>query len=61
MTFVRTKLALEKMASGQVLRVVLRGDEPKRNVPLAVLDHGHHVLALDALDGGRWALLVEVR
>ena len=35
MTFVRTKLKLERMQSGEVLSVRLRGEEPLRNVPRA--------------------------
>ncbi|MBM3557423.1 MAG: sulfurtransferase TusA family protein, partial [Alphaproteobacteria bacterium] len=33
MTFVRTKLALEKLPKGGVLEVRLKGAEPLKNVP----------------------------
>jgi len=33
MTFVRTRLALDRMAPGETLLVVLKGEEPRRNVP----------------------------
>ena len=46
MTFVRTKLRLERMRSGEVLRVRLRGDEPLRNVPKAARDEGHSILGI---------------
>jgi len=45
MTFVRTRLALDRLAPGQVLRVRLRGDEPLRNVPRTAVEQGHTVLA----------------
>jgi tRNA 2-thiouridine synthesizing protein A len=45
MTFVRTRLALDAMASGQTLLVLLRGDEPRRNVPRTAAEQGHEVLA----------------
>ncbi|NDH62293.1 MAG: sulfurtransferase TusA family protein [Alphaproteobacteria bacterium] len=48
MTFVRTKLRLERMRSGEVLSVRLRGDEPLRNVPRAARDEGHTVLGIEA-------------
>jgi TusA-related sulfurtransferase len=48
MTFVRTKLKLERMRSGEVLRVRLRGDEPLRNVPRAARDEGHAILGIEA-------------
>jgi len=44
MTFVRTKLQLERMRSGEVLSVRLRGEEPLRNVPKAARDEGHCIL-----------------
>ena len=46
MTFVRTKLKLERMQPGEVLRVRLRGDEPLRNVPRAARDEGHIILGI---------------
>jgi TusA-related sulfurtransferase len=45
MTFVRTRLALDCMASGQTLLVLLRGEEPRRNVPATAQAQGHAVLA----------------
>ena len=48
MTFVRTKLKLERMRSGEVLRVRLRGEEPLRNVPRAAQDEGHTILGIEA-------------
>ncbi len=52
MTFVRTRLALDRLQPGQILAVRLRGDEPRRNVPRTAAEQGHQVLALtDAPDG----------
>jgi TusA-related sulfurtransferase len=48
MTFVRTKLKLERMRSGEVLSVRLRGEEPLRNVPRAAREEGHAILGIDA-------------
>lgn len=48
MTFVRTKLRLERMRSGEVLSVRLRGEEPLRNVPRAARDEGHIILGIVA-------------
>ena len=47
MTFVRTRLALDAMAPGQTLLVLLRGDEPTRNVPRTAAEQGHEVLSQD--------------
>ncbi len=46
MTFVRAKLRLERMRSGEVLSVRLRGDEPLRNVPRAAREEGHSILGI---------------
>jgi tRNA 2-thiouridine synthesizing protein A len=48
MTFVRTKLMLERMKSGEILRVRLAGEEPLRNVPRAARDEGHTILGIEA-------------
>jgi len=47
MTFVRTRLALERMQPGMVLLVRLRGEEPLRNVPRTAVEQGHAVLSLE--------------
>ena len=44
MTFVRVRLALDRMQPGQVLRVLLKGEEPLRNVPRTATEQGHAVL-----------------
>jgi TusA-related sulfurtransferase len=47
MTFVRTKLRLERMQPGEVLNVRLRGEEPLRNVPRAARDEGHIIMGIE--------------
>lgn len=46
MTFVRTKLMIEKIAVGEVLEVRLKGTEPLENVPRSARQHGHDVLSI---------------
>jgi tRNA 2-thiouridine synthesizing protein A len=46
MTFVRVRLALDRMSPGSVLEVLLRGDEPRRNVPRTAEEQGHTILAM---------------
>ncbi len=50
MTFVRTKLLIEKMSPGDTAEVRLRGKEPLDNVPRNVRDHGHEVVSLQPED-----------
>ncbi|MEQ8319515.1 MAG: sulfurtransferase TusA family protein [Rhodospirillales bacterium] len=47
MTFVRTKLLLERIAVGEVLEVRLKGEEPLHNVPRSTRQHGHTILSLE--------------
>jgi TusA-related sulfurtransferase len=51
MTYVRVKLALERLEKGRLLEVWLKGDEPLKNVPQSAREEGHEVLALDVQRG----------
>lgn len=51
MTFVKTKLVIEKMRSGDVLIVRLKGAEPIRNVPRSVRELGHAIVSLEPEPG----------
>ena len=58
MTFVRTKLLLEKMGPGQTVNIRLRDGEPRHNVPRAVRDHGDEVLSLEPVGSDQYELVV---
>ena len=58
MTFVRTRLALDRLAPGQILLVRLRGEEPLRNVPRTAREQGHEVLSLETDAAGVTQLLL---
>lgn len=58
MTFVKTKLQLDKMEKGQVLEVVLREGEPLANVPKSVEQDGHKVLKI-CKDDQVYKILIE--
>lgn len=60
-TFAKTKIALEEMAIGQVLCVLLDWEPATRNVPKSVELYGDEVLALDSLPSGGWALWIGKR
>lgn len=46
MTFVKTRLLIEKAASGSVIEVRLNGGEPLKNVPDSVAELGHAILGV---------------
>jgi TusA-related sulfurtransferase len=50
MTFVRTRLLLERLAAGETVEIILREGEPLENVPKAVENLGHEILSLTAAD-----------
>lgn len=50
LTFVHTKLLIERMAQGQTAEIRLKGTEPLNNVPRAVAAQGHEVLSLEPED-----------
>lgn len=58
MTFVRTRLALDRMAPGEILLVRLKGQEPLRNVPRTATEQGHEVLSLESDADGISLLLI---
>ena len=58
MNFVKTKLVLETLQSGQQLRVLLDDGEPIQNVPNSVKLEGHKVLEQKQVDG-YWTVLIE--
>ncbi len=49
--YVKTKLKLEEMEAGQVLRVTIDDGEPVRNVPRSVTEEGHQVLKIEPYQG----------
>jgi TusA-related sulfurtransferase len=58
LTFVKTKLLLEKMAVGEVASIRLSAGEPLTNLPRSLRDQGHAVLDLTRETGDTYRLLV---
>jgi tRNA 2-thiouridine synthesizing protein A len=58
MTFVRTRLALDKLAPGQLLLVRLKGQEPADNVPRTVKEQGHEVISTNTDATGIVSILI---
>jgi TusA-related sulfurtransferase len=49
LTWVKTRVALERLALGQVLEVWLSAGEPAESVPRSAAEDGHRVLAVEPL------------
>lgn len=58
-TFVKSKLALEDMESGQVLRVVVDNPGSAKNVPRSLSSEGHQILDVSQLNDTDWAITVK--
>ena len=58
-TFARTKLALEEMTSGQILRVRVDNPDSMRNVPRSLEAQGQDVISVVEIEPGVWEILVE--
>jgi tRNA 2-thiouridine synthesizing protein A len=58
-TFVKSKLALEIMQPGQVLRVIVDNDESAANVPRSMQNEGHSVLGVTKLNDKDWQIVVQ--
>ncbi len=57
-TFVKSKLALEMLDSGQVLQVVVDNDESATNVPRSLTNEGNHVLGVEKVGEKDWMITV---
>jgi len=57
-TFVKSKLVLEQMELGQVLRVLLDYPPSVENVPKSMREEGQEVLAINKLDNNTWEILI---
>ena len=58
-TFVKSKLALEELDSGQILRVVVDNESSAENVPRSLSNEGHEVLGVSRVAQREWAILVK--
>jgi len=58
LNFVKTKIQIEEMNSGELLEIVLDDGEPIKNVPRSVVAEGHDVIGLEKLDDGSFSVFV---
>ncbi len=59
MNFVKTKLQLEEMETGQVLEVIIDDGAPRENVPRSVQAEGHKILDLVKTPNDLYKLVIE--
>ena len=57
--FVKAKLALEDVETGDTLRILLDDGEPVKNVPRSLKAEGHKLLGLKQAEEGHYILELE--
>ncbi len=57
-TFVKSKLAIEELEAGQVLRVILDHMPAVENVPRSLSGEGHEVLGVTQVNATDWTVTV---
>ena len=60
-TFVKSKLVLEQMEEGEVLRVIIDYEPSAENVPKSMREEGQEVLAVNKIGDNLWEILVRKR
>jgi tRNA 2-thiouridine synthesizing protein A len=58
-TFVKTKLILEELDSGQNLTILLDDSAATANVSKSLRNEGHEILGLKAISGDVWQIVVK--
>ncbi|MDE2059000.1 MAG: sulfurtransferase TusA family protein [candidate division NC10 bacterium] len=58
-TFVKTKLALDELQRGQVLRVIVDNLGSAENVPRSLQSEGHVVVGVTKLNDTDWTITVK--
>lgn len=59
MTFVKTKLQLEKLGAGDRLEVLLTEGEPLENVPKSSIEQGYKVIETAKVSGNTHRVVLE--
>ena len=59
MTFVKTKLAIEKLNSGEKLKVIFNSSEAKINVPKSLKELNYKVITINDVDENNFYIIVE--
>ena len=57
-TFVRSKLAIEQIKSGEVLEIILDHEPAVENIPRSMDNEGHKVLEVKKINETDWKILV---
>ena len=60
-TFVRSKLAIEQIKSGEVLEIILDHEPAVENIPRSMDNEGHKVLEVKKINATEWNIIIKKR
>ncbi|MBI4825915.1 MAG: sulfurtransferase TusA family protein [Nitrospirae bacterium] len=58
-TLVKSKLAMEDIEVGQVLRIILDYPEASGSIPKAMINYGHNVLSVEKVNDKEWVVFIK--
>ena len=59
MTFVKTKLAIERLNSGERIKVIFNSSEAKINVPKSLKELNYKVITINDIDENNFYIVIE--
>ena len=59
MTFVKTKLAIERINQGERIKVFFNSQEAKTNVPRSLSEVNHKIIAIKNIDKEKFYIIIE--
>ena len=59
MTFVKTKLAIEKINQGERIKVIYNSQEAKTNVPKSLDELNHKVISINDINKKQFYIIIE--
>ncbi|MBI3088611.1 MAG: sulfurtransferase TusA family protein [Candidatus Omnitrophica bacterium] len=58
LNYIKTRLALEALAGGQALEVIVDDGDAVRGIPAGLGDEGHEILATEPADPGHHRIVI---
>ena len=59
MTFVKTKLAIERINQGEKIKIIFNSQEAKTNVPRSLSEVNHKIIAIKNIDKEKFYIIIE--
>ena len=59
MTFVKTKLAIEKINQGERIKIIYNSQEAKTNVPKSLYELNHKIVSINDINKKQFYIIIE--